>query len=380
MKIGFVGQKGIPAVWGGVETHVEELSARLAKRGHKTTVYVRNWYTPLDKTRYRGVELKHMPSIHTKYFDAITHSFSSSINSLFKSFDIIHYQAMGPALLSWIPKVFRKKVVVTIHRFDYDSAKWGYFSGKILKLSERFALSVPDKTIVVARYQEEIYKNRGYNPVYVPNGVNIPDFRKAKIIKGEYGLQGKDYILYIGRLVPEKRCDWLINAFKKLDSNGENSLRLVIAGGSSSTDEYVNNLKNMSKDNNKIIFTGYVTGRKKEELYSNALLFVLPSYLEGLPISVLEASSYGLPCLVSDIIPHKEVITDGVNGFFFGSSGYGDLEDKLKKTLLLPQNKLERVGKAAKENVRRNYDWDHVADSTENIYFKVLKGVKRNSK
>jgi len=375
MKIAFIGQKGIPAVWGGVETHVEELAARLAGRGHSVTCYVRNWYTPKDKRFYKGAELKHIYCIHTKYLDAITHTLNSSINSLFNFYDIVHYQAIGPALFSWIPKIFRRKVVATIHRFDYESWKWGYLAKKVLKASEKCALSIPNKTIVVAKYQEEIYKNKGYNPIYIPNGVNIPDLREANIIKKEYNLKGKDYILYMGRLVPEKRCDWLINAFSKLCNNTHNDLKLVIAGGSSSSDDHVNRLKEMSKNNNKIIFTGYVTGIKKEELFSNALLFVLPSYLEGLPISLLEASSYGLSCLVSNIIPHKEVIVDGVNGFFFLNDNYDNLETKLREIISFSKEKLEKVGVAARENVKRKYNWDSIVDKTEKVYFEVLKNI-----
>jgi glycosyltransferase involved in cell wall biosynthesis len=373
MKIAFIGQKGIPAIWGGVETHVEELGSRLAVKGHKVTVYVRNWYTPKDINKYKGIELKHIPCIHSKYFDAAIHAFNSSINSLFNLYDIIHYQAMGPAIFSWIPRMFGKKVVATIHRFDYESGKWGCLARKALKISERLALSIPSKTIVVAKYLKEIYKNKGYNPVYIPNGVNIPDIKESDIIKKEYKLKGKDYILYMGRLVPEKRCDWLINAFKKINFSSNNNLKLVIAGGSSSSDDYVNKLKNMCNDNNRIIFTGYVTGLKKEELLSNALLFVLPSYLEGLPIAVLEASSYGLPCLASDIVPHKEVIVEGAGGFLFLNNNYSDLENKLKKVISFQMKKLERVGMVAKENVKKKYDWDSIVNKTEKLYFEVLK-------
>jgi len=375
MKIAFIGQKGIPAKWGGIETHVEELSKRLVKRGHKVTVYVRNWYTPMAKTEYKGVELRHTSCMNTKYLDAVTHAFSSSISSIFNSYDIIHYQAIGPTLLSWIPKIFRKKVVATVHRFDYESGKWGYLAKKALKISEKFALSIPIQTIVVAKYQEKIYRDKGYNPIYIPNGVNIPKPKEVNIIKREYNLKGKDYILYMGRLVPEKRCDWLIKAFSSLNNSNFSDLKLVIAGGSSSSDDYVKKLKRISMGNKKILFTGYVSGLKKEELFSNALLFILPSYLEGLPIALLEASSYGLPCLASDILPHREVIGDGTNGFFFSNDDFNDLKKKLREILLLPKSKLKEIGEEAKMNVRINYNWDDVVKKTEEIYHRVLKAI-----
>jgi glycosyltransferase involved in cell wall biosynthesis len=378
MKLAFVGQKGIPAIWGGIETHVEELGRRLVERGHNVTVYVRNWYTPIDRVEYKGIKLKHIPCIHTKYFDAITHTFNSSINSLFNSYDIIHYQSIGPALLSWIPRLFRKKVVATIHRFDYESGKWGYLAKGALKISEKFALSIPNQTIVVAEYQQKVYSDRGYNPIYIPNGVNIIKPRRVNIIKRDYNLKGKDYILYMGRLVPEKRCSWLIEAFNKVYDNPNNNLKLVIAGGSSSSDDYVKELKVLSKNNSKIIFTDYVTGIRKEELFSNALLFILPSYLEGLPIAVLEAFSYGLPCLVSDIISHKEVINENVNGFFFSSNDYYSLEKKLKEILTYSGEDLEKVGKKAREYVKKMYSWDSVVDKTERVYFEVLNRIRKH--
>src|SRR3990172_1752401 len=173
MKIAYIGQKGIPAKWGGVESHVEELSTRLAEMGHDVDVYVRDWYTPKNLKNYKNVNLKHVPCLHAKYTDAITHSFFSSVDSAFSKYDIVHYHAIGPAFFCWIPKIAKHKVIVTIHRFDYEASKWGYLAKKLLKISEKISLKIPEETIVVAKYQQDYYRTLDKETVLITNGVNI---------------------------------------------------------------------------------------------------------------------------------------------------------------------------------------------------------------
>jgi len=369
MRIAFIGQKGIPATWGGVEFHVNELARRLRNRGHDVTVYVRNWYTPKQIKEHLGIKLIHTPCINTKHLDAASHSLTSSIHTLFNSYNIVHYHAMGPALFSWIPRIFCKKVVATIHRFDYEAKKWGNFAKKALKVSERIAFNIPQKTIVVAKHQEDFYKSKGYRPIYIPNGVNIPKKAPSNIIKEKYSLHGKDYILFLGRLVPEKQIDWVIKAFKMLKTVRiqDKNLKLVIAGGSSATDKYVKQLYKIADRDSDIIFTGFAKGRLKKELLSNALLFVVPSALEGLPIALLEAMSYELPCLVSNILPHQEIITDGVNGFFFNHNEFSDFVQKMG-WLLGRSEILREIGSKAREKVQKEYNWDKVVNKVEQIY------------
>lgn len=242
----------------------------------------------------------------------------------------------------------------------------GAFARWFLKRSERVALTVPHRTLVVARHQKEHYAGRGYeNVVYIPNGVNLPERLPAQLIASQYSLRGGDYLLSLGRLTPEKRLDWLIEAYREVAPAG---VRLVVAGGSSATDDYVARLHRMAGADPNIIFTGYVTGQLKEELLSNALEFVIPSVLEGLPIALLEAMSYGLPCLASDIPPHREVITHGVNGYLFAADSKADLVRLLRHILTAPVEELSAVGEAAREHVRVEYDWERVVDQVEGVY------------
>jgi len=368
VKIAYIGQKGIPATFGGVEFHVEELSKRLAQRKHEVYVYVRDWYTGKNLRQYQGVRLIHTSTIKTKHLDAFSHSFTSSFHSVFQDYDIIHYHALGPSIFCWIPKVLRDKVVVTLHGLDWERGKWGTFAKVFLKFTERTAIYIPDKTIVVSKAQKEYFESKyGREIVYIPNGVNIPQVKTTgQIIREKYDLDGGDYLLWMGRLTPEKRVDWLIKAFKERESRMLD-LKLVIAGGSSATVDHVRGLKKLAGADKRIVFTGYVAGQEKEELFSNALLFVLPSYLEGLPIVLLEAMSYRLPCLVSDIPPHREVISEGVDGFLFQSYDFSDFVKKLGRLLQNP-DRLRSIGENARRKVEKDYNWDEAVRKTEGVY------------
>ena len=388
MKIAFIGQKGIPATWGGIEFHVEELARRLAARGHQVTVYVRSWYTPKGKSQvpksefqkgnpnselYDGVRLINTPTWKTKHLDAFVHSFTSTIHALFQGYDIIHYHAIGPSFFCWIPKLLGKKVVVTIHRFDYLAAKWGTFAQLSLRFSEKFALSVPHRTIVVARHQQDHYRVQGYkNLKYIPNGVPILERLNPEIIRQKYGLGKQTYLFFAGRLTPEKRIDWIINTYIKLPDSYQSAYKLVIAGGSSATDAYERDLHNLAGTNQNIIFTGYVQGKEKQELFSNAKLFILPSAVEGLPIALLEGMSYGLPCLVSDIPPHREVIQNNHNGILFTQDAESDLFVKLTTILDQPNTDLEQLGFTAKKKAQLEYDWKNIVTQTEQVYSELF--------
>jgi len=372
VKIAYIGQKGIPAAFGGVDFHVEELSKRLVQRGHEVYVYVRNWHTDRNLREYRRVKLIHTSTIRTKHLDAFIHSLTSSFHSLFQGYDIVHYHALGPTVFCWLPKIFRRKVVATIHGLDWQRGKWGSFAKVFLKFTERTATYIPDKTIVVSKSQKEYFENKYKREfIYIPNGVNIPQGKPvSEIIKEKFGLNGEDYLLWMGRLTPEKRVDWLLKAFKEIKGKMRN-LRLVIAGGTSATDEYVRGLKKLAEGDDRIVFTGYVRGEEKEELFSNALLFVLPSYLEGLPIALLEAMSYELPCLVSGIEPHREIISGGVDGLLFESNDFSDFVRKLGELLESPE-KLENIGENARRKVEKEYNWDEVVRKTEEIYRELI--------
>lgn len=207
VNVAFIGQKGIPATFGGIEAHVDELSRGLARRGHLVSVYVRNWYTPRRQKSYQGVKLFHVPTIRTKHLDAAVHSFLSSLHCLFTGAEIIHYHGIGPAIFSFIPRFAGRKVVATVHRLDWASEKWGRTARLLLKIGERACVSFPHRTITVSQdLRQAIFSRDGRETIVIPNGIDPLPPRPLSTAAAKYGLSQKRYLLFMGRLVPEKEA------------------------------------------------------------------------------------------------------------------------------------------------------------------------------
>ena len=374
MKIAMIGHKRIPSREGGVEVVVEELSTRLAKNGHQVEAYNRKGKNVQDKNAdeekkkikdYKGVRIITIPTINKKGVDALLYSILATIRALFGHYDIIHYHAEGPCAMLWLPHLFGIRTVATIHGLDWQRAKWGGLASKYIKFGEKIAAKYADEIIVLSKGVEKYFKetyNRNTN--FIPNGVNKSTIREPKIIKKKYNLNKDDYILFLARIVPEKGLHYLIEAYKQIDTDK----KLVIAGGASHTNDYLNKIKEMVKDNSNIIMTGFVQGKELEELYSNCCLYCLPSDIEGMPLSLLEAMSYGRRCLVSDIDENRDVIKE--YGYTFKKGNARDLKDKLEKCL---KDKNKRNDIDIKEFVFKEYDWNEITKKVEKVYKKDKK-------
>lgn len=359
-----VGSRGIPVVYSGIETALEQVCPRLVARGHEVTVYCRNRYSHIPST-YQGVKLKKLPSINSKHLDTLSHVFLSLMNSLVKSFDIIHLHAIGPGFLSFLPKLKGTKVAVTVHGLDWQRAKWSRFAQFCLKTGERSAALFADRIIVVSKVLRDYFqKSYGIKAHYIPNGTVIPVLKPAKAIK-KLGLKENSYIIFVARLVPEKGCHYLIQAFNELDTK----LKLVIVGDASYDSNYAKMLKESSRNKN-IIFTGFLSGEFLEELWSNAYLYVLPSEIEGLAISLLEAMSYG-KCVVTSDIPENLEVSDDY-GYSFQNKNYKDLKRVLQKLLAEPDT-VYSTGKKAGKYIRQKFSWDIIVDQLEELYISILK-------
>lgn len=367
MKIAMIGQKGIAAKDGGVEKHVEEIATRLVKSGHEVTVYYRNTYIDSDMTEYKGIQLKCIKTIRNKNLDAIVYTFKATMDALRENFDIYHYHALGPASLSFIPKLLGKKVIVTVHGLDWQRGKWGKFAKAYLKFGEHIAGKCSSKIISVSEnlrdYFIKKYNRRKEDVFFIPNGVNIYMNRPGELIKN-FGLEKDSYILYLARIVPEKGSHYLIQAFNSLNTDK----KLVIAGGTSFTDDYLLKIKDLAKDNSKIIFTGNVGGKLKEELFSNCYIYILPSDIEGMPLTLLEAMSYKKCCIVSDIPENKNVIKN--NGFTFIKGNIDDLKEKIE-LLLNNKDLIKNMGESAFNDIKDNYNWGYVTNKIEKVYEEV---------
>lgn len=369
MKIALIGQKGIPAMAGGIEKHVEEISLRMAKEGHEVFVYVRNNYTPKDVTVYKGVHLIHLASIPTKHLDAISHTFFASVHALFCRYDIIHYHGIGPSFLSFIPKFLKRgtPVIATFHCQDYYHQKWGAFARFSLQLGEFMTCKIPDKTIavskVLAQYAKEKYNSKAE---VIPNGADVTYSEQIDAIS-KWNLKDKKYILSQGRLIKHKGVHYLIEAFKQLEDTSKipNSFKLVIVGDGFHSDDYVKYLHTISEGRANIIFTGTQTGEAMEQLFSHAYLFVQPSESEGMSLSLLEAMGYGLTPLVSDIKENTDVVEQ--DGFSFPSKSVIGLRDRLAYLLSRP-TEVEAVGILAKKKIQDEFSWDSIVKKTLGLY------------
>lgn len=372
MKIAMLGHKRIPSREGGVEIVVEELSTRLVQKGHTVDVYNRKGNNVSDKNiktkkikEYKGVNIKTVFTINKKGLDALIYSFFASIRVLFGKYDCIHYHAEGSCAMLWIPHLFGKRTVVTIHGLDWQRSKWGGFATKYIKFGEKMAAKYADEIIVLSKGVQEYFKktyNRETN--FIENGVNKPIIKEPDIIKEKYNLKKDDYILYLARIVPEKRLDLLIDAFKKINT----SKKLVIAGGASHTNDFYNEIKQKASEDSRIIMTGFVQGEELQELFSNTYLYCLPSDVEGMPISLLEAMSYGKNCLVSDIEENTQVC--GKYGMTFRKSNLNDLVKKLNLCLDGLNRKNEQE---ISDYILEKYNWDEVVSKTEKLYKSEVK-------
>lgn len=376
LRIAEIGHKTIPSREGGVEIVVKELAVRFAASGDDVTAYNRGSFHHVDRDRkrpasYEGVRLIWVPTFHNRSLNAIFYSVIGSIRLLFGHFDVVHYHAEGPCIMLWLPKLFHIPVVATIHGLDWQRSKWGGFASHILKKGEATAAKKADAVIVLSRNMQDYFRQTySRETIYIPNGISRPVSVPAQEITARWGLAKGNYILFLARLVPEKGIHYLIDAYRKIDTDR----RLVIAGGDGSAPDYVNELKEKAAGDDRILFTGHVEGQVLEELYSNAGIFVLPSDVEGMAMSLLEAMSYGCCCIVSDIPENTEVTGDHAFTFRHGSAE--DLERVLTDVLAHPEKESEMCRTAA-DYICTRYSWDTVADKTRGVYLSVLPADKR---
>ena len=365
--IAMFGQKRLSRE-GGIEIVVKELCTRMAKNGYTVTCYNRSGHhvsgAEYDKkTEYEGINQKCVPTIEKKGLAAVSSSFFAALYSAFGKYNVVHIHAEGPAFFSWLPKLLGKRVIVTVHGLDWQREKWkSGFGSKFIKQGEKNAVKYADEIIVLSKGVHDYFRNQyGRETRFIPNGVNRPEIRKAELITDKFGLTKDSYILFLGRLVPEKGIRYLIEAFK----NVKTEKKLVIAGGSSDTDSFMKELKELAKDDKRIIFTGFVQGQMLEELYSNAYIYTLPSDLEGMPLSLLEAMSYGNCCLVSDIQECTEVVED--KALIFKKSNVQDLQNKLQEACDRTEKVMELKQQAA-DYICKKYNWDDVVEETLKLY------------
>lgn len=374
MKIAMIGHKRIPFREGGIEIVVDELATRMVARGNHVIAYNRKGHNvagiEFDDTVnaanesffHNGVHVIPVTTIDAKGMAALSSSFFATLKAIAAKPDVIHYHAEGPCVMLRLAHLAGIRTVATIHGLDWQRAKWGRFASTYIKFGERTAAKCADEVIVLSRSMQEYFKTT-YNrdTQFIPNGIERKQIVEPQEISSKYGLDKDDYLLFLSRIVPEKGLHYLIEAFRELDTDK----KLVIAGGSSDSVEYYERIKRICEGDPRIILTGFVQGRVLQELYSNAYMYVLPSDLEGMPISLLEAMSYGNCCLTSDIDECVEVTEDHAATFEHGS--VESLRQKLHELLDEP-DEVQRYKNQAADFITSKYDWDVVTDQTLSLY------------
>ncbi len=370
IKIAVTGIRGVPATWGGIEHHCENLYARLAEMGYDITIYSRGYYVPKGITAYKGMKIKRLPTLNRKYTDALFHTLISILHILYKNPDIIHVHGIGPCFFCWIPRIFRPrmKVFFTCHGLDWRRRKWPRWASELIYLGELSAVLFSQHRIVVSRELRRYFDAaHGIITDYIPNGI-APVSPVAPDLIAQWKLSARRYFLCVGRMVPEKRMEDVIRAY----CLKPRSCPLVIVGDSSLSERYMRGLLKLAEKNASVIFTGYQYGAALSELYSNALAFVAASELEGLPMVLLEALSYGIMCVTSEIPPHLELMK-ALQGLSFPVGDIHAISTCLDIVESIPESRLDEFKRAAVAMVSSRFSWEMVCGEHDRLYKKALE-------
>ena len=355
------GHKQVPSHRGGIEVAVEALAVRMAKLGHDVTLYSRGKNPALTSEMYNGVRIRSVPVVNISGVAAVMGSAFAALRAVFGRYDCIHIHAEGPALMTFLPHLRGIRTVVTIHGLDWKRSKWGNFASWYLKLGEKCAAKYADEIIVLSSATQTYFRETyGRETVYIPNGVEPVQKQDAAAITEQWRLRKNEYLLYLGRIVPEKELLTLIKSFKEVKTDK----KLVVAGSSKDMPSYYEQVRQAAAEDPRIIFVGFAQGQVLEELFSNSYLYCLPSNLEGMPISLLEALSFGCCCVCSDIAECTEVV--GEDGFTFPVGDAQKLRDLLQQLC-----DKEVLVDDCKRRVSRNFipmSWDQVVEKTLELY------------
>lgn len=372
MKIALLGIRGIPASYGGFETAAEQLGKRLVSRGHQVTVYCRSHHIDYDEKYFAGIQLVKLPTIRNKYLDTIVHSLLSSFHILFQRNDVVLYFIVGNSPVTWIPRLVGTKTIINVDGLDWKREKWPEFAKKYLRFTEFLATKLPDVALTDSRTVQRYYRDRYQTEIpYIPYGSELEPKEPGETL-ALFGLEPRKYVLFVGRLVPENRAHHLVEAFQGLETD----YKCVIVGDAPYSDEYIENLKELGKNDPRVIFTGYVFGDGYQELSSNAYVFVESSKASGTHPALTEAMAMG-NCVVVNGIP-ENLETLGEAGFSYqdkeGAAGLRQVLSTLLENPLL----VEEYRRSAEHRAKEKYSWESVTDEYERLFFQLSKNPLPN--
>lgn len=375
MKIAVVGTRGFPNIQGGVETHCQNLYPHLVNSGCEVTVFTRRPYVDSSIDNYKGVRLIALRCPKNKYFETFLHTFYGVWVAKRMRPDILHIHAIGPSLFAPLARLLGMKVVVTTQGPEYERLKWGALARVVLRFGEYLASRYANEIIAVSQpIADGIRKKYGRDATIIPNGVVHPNIPENGGYFIRYGLKARKYLLAVGRFVPEKGFHDLIEAFETIPRK---DWKLVLVGRADHKDKYSTDLVRRAKANPRIVLTGFVSGEPLQELFAHAGVFVMPSYYEGLSLALLEAMSYGLSCIASDIPANKN--TELPEARLFKPGDVAVMRDKISEFIDKPMTAADQEKQI--KLIEEKYDWGKIADRTLEVYeraFCRVVSVKRS--
>ena len=361
-RVAFIGGRGVISKYSGIESYYEEVGKHLAQLGWDVTIYCRKYFTP-PLAEHNGMRLVRLPTIRSKHLETVIHTLWSTVHAIAQRYDVVHYHALGPALFSWIPRLFGTKTAVTVQGLDWQRKKWGRVASAVLHGGERASALLPNGTMVVSKELQRRYREvHGVEAFYVPNGGVLRERRPPKQIL-EWGLEPDKYVLFLGRFSPEKGCHLLVKAFEQMEGN----VKLVMAGAASYCDEYSRELRTHATD--RIRMLDWVSGDTLDELLTNAMIFVLPSDMEGLSLALLDAMGAGLCVLASDIPENREAVEGA--GYLFKPGDVDDLAERLRFLIANPAIR-KAAGATARRRIEEDYQWPKIATEIDKTYGQIL--------
>ena len=367
MKIALLGTRGVPASYSGFETCVEQLGQRLVERGHEVTVYCRSHHITYEKDFYKGMRLVKLPTVANKYLDTIIHSFFSSLHALAKGYDIALYFIAGNSPVTWIPRLVGTKTLLNVDGLDWKREKWPSLAKKYIQFAEYLATKLPTQYLTDSRVVQGYYVDRFKNkPPYIPYGSDVEIVSPGETL-AQFGLEPNEYILFVGRLVPENCAHHLVQAFRGLTTD----LKCVIVGDAPYAEAYIQSLKELAAGDDRIIFTGYVFGKGYLELGSNALLFVETSGVGGTHPALIEAMAFK-NCVITHNTPENlETISEA--GFAYDGKIGGDDLRLILNRLINDPDLIETYSQLAWQRAQSHYTWESITDAYERLFFELNK-------
>lgn len=368
LRIAMMGSRGIPASYSGFETCVEQLSVRLVERGHRVTVYCRSHHIKWPERSYRGVRLVKLPTISSKHFDTIAHTFLSMLHGEFRRYDIVYICGVGNAPLAFIPRLVGKPTLVNVDGADWQRAKWGGFAKRYLRFAERTATRFPTRIIADSHVVERYYKDQfGAPSLFIPYGSDVPHLPPGPNLE-RYGLRPNGYILWVGRLVPENNAHDVIAAYQRLGGLAT-GLQLCIIGDAPYSTDYITDLK--ANAGPGVVFTGYVFGDGYHELGSNARIYAFASGVGGTHPALLEAMAFGNCVIVNDMAANMETVGDAAIPYR-GEAGADGLAEVLGNVLAHP-DMIDEYRRRAAHRAATVYSWEAVTDQYEALFLSLAK-------